>query len=383
MAAALERIRSARALLESHLEEAEPFHGAIRRQIMASVVHYSTKIEGNRLSREQVEAIIAGEAIEAPEKDKVEATNYLQAMKWCQARATDPDWRMSHETILTLHFLVGQNLGEDYAPLGRYRERQNTVSDRGSGAVIYWPPRPEEIRFLMSEFVDWCRRAPDSGMDPYIANALAHLNFVALHPFSDGNGRVARVLCSLLMMRDGYRAQAFYSLEEYFGVNWRHYAQQIEKVLGPRWDPTRVDCTTWIEWYLDAVATQVSQAEQSLRRAIATLVVVYAGFSVDKVLQGGRRALAVWLAVRDGQVTNRTYRLATAVSQKTASEELRSLTDAGYLRATGRGRGVKYLLGDKVAAWGDYEHLVEIAEQRGADGVIEAIEELRDGPRLF
>ena len=349
---------------------------------MASVVHYSTKIEGNRLSREQVEAIIAGEAIEAPEKDKVEATNYLQAMKWCQARATDPDWRMSHETILTMHFLIGQNLEEDYAPLGRYRERQNNVSDRRSGAVIYWPPRPEDVRTLMGEFVDWCRRAPDSDMHPHIVNALAHLNFVALHPFSDGNGRVARVLCSLLMMRDGYRAQAFYSLEEYFGVNWRQYATQIEGVLGPRWDPGRIDCTTWVERYLDAVATQVAQAEQSLRRAIATLAVVYAGFAVDNV-QGGRRALAVWLAVRDGQVTNRTYRLATSVSQKTASEELRSLTEIGYLTATGRGRGVKYLLGDKVKAWGDYEQLVEIAEQRGADGVVEEINRLREGPRLF
>jgi Fic family protein len=220
-------------------------------------------------------------------------------------------------------------------------------------------------------------------MDPYIVNALAHLNFVALHPFSDGNGRVARVLCSLLMMRDGYRAQAFYSLEEYFGVNWREYGTQIESVLGPRWDPGRLDCTTWVEWYLDAVAIQVSQAEQSLRRAIATLVVVYGGFAVDN-FPLGRQALAVWLAVRDGQVTNRTYRLGTAVSHKTASEELRSLTDAGYLAATGRGRGVKYLLGDRVKAWGEYSRLAEIAEQRGFDGVVEDIKQLREGrPGLF
>ncbi|MEY2449684.1 MAG: hypothetical protein QOH79_3160, partial [Acidimicrobiaceae bacterium] len=120
----IKRITGSRLMLESHLQEAEPFHGAIKRQVMASVVHYSTKIEGNRLTREQVEAIIAGEAIEAPEKDKVEATNYLQAMRWAQTRAVDPEWRMTHETVLTLHFLVSQNLGSDYEPLGRYRERQ-------------------------------------------------------------------------------------------------------------------------------------------------------------------------------------------------------------------------------------------------------------------
>lgn len=69
----------------------------------------------------------------------------------------------------------------------------------------------------VSEFVEYVRQRSDRGTDPYIVNALAHLNFVAIHPFSDGNGRVTRLLCSLLMMREGYRAQAFWSLEQFLG----------------------------------------------------------------------------------------------------------------------------------------------------------------------
>src|SRR4029450_5311191 len=119
----------ARGLLERHLEQPEPWHGVIRRQVLAAVVHFSTAIEGNVLTRDQVESIIAGEAIEAPQKDRTEALNYFRAMRWSQTRSQDSNWRMTHETVLTLHFMVGTELGPAYEPLGQYRHAQNTVQD--------------------------------------------------------------------------------------------------------------------------------------------------------------------------------------------------------------------------------------------------------------
>jgi hypothetical protein len=80
MARCLDAIRSARALLAAHLDQPEDWHGVIRHQVMAAVVHYSTAIEGNILTRDQVESIIAGEAIEVPEKDRVEALTTARAM---------------------------------------------------------------------------------------------------------------------------------------------------------------------------------------------------------------------------------------------------------------------------------------------------------------
>ena len=100
-------------------KRAEP-PGVIRRQVLAATVHYSTSIEGNVLSRDQVESIIAGEAVEAPHKDRTEALNYHRAMRWAQTRSQDPGWRLSNETILTLHFMTGTELGKDYEPLGNY-----------------------------------------------------------------------------------------------------------------------------------------------------------------------------------------------------------------------------------------------------------------------
>lgn len=385
MTASLERITVSREIIEQYLSDAEPWHGAIRKQVMAAVVHYSTKIEGNKLTRQQVESIIAGEVIEAPEKDKIEAMNYLRAMQWAQTKANDPSWFLTNESITTLHFLIGQNLGDDYHPLGKYREGQNQVSDRTTGQVIYWPPRPAEVAQLMDELIDWSRAASDGRLDPYISNALLHLMFVAIHPFSDGNGRVARVLCSLLMMRQGHKAQAFYSLEEYFGVHWEAYGQNIEKAIGARWNPENADCTAWIEWYLDAIATQVLEAERVLQRTIAQLGVLTAIMHADQTKLGGTRlAVATWLAVRDGQVTNRSYRSATDISSATASQDLHQLTAAGYLTREGERRGSRYAPGEKVTSR-DYQRLVEKwltnIEPGGIDAAMQAvITDLRDVP---
>lgn len=378
MTTSLEAIRSARALLDAHLDEPEDWHGVIRRQVMAAVVHYSTAIEGNILTRDQVESIIAGEAIEVPEKDRTEALNYYRAMRWAQTRSQDPGWRLTHETILTLHFMVGTDLGRDYNPLGQYRQGQNTVSDKRTADVIYWPPRPAELGPLMDEFVEAVRERSQRGTDPYIVNALTHLNFVAIHPFSDGNGRVGRLLCSLLMMREGYRAQAFWSLEQFLGEQATRYGALLTETLGPRWRPDAVVATQWIEWYLDAVATQVNAAERRLRRSMAEFTTVVAGMAVEGALpsgagQLGRKVIPVWLAITGGTVTRRQLARYLSVSDETLTKDLRSLSRADYLIREGSGRASRYRPGPKVTAWGDFNSLVEIAVTRGAAGVSETL----------
>ena len=157
----------------------------------------------------------------------------------------------------------------------------------------------------MSEFVDFVRQRSDKGTDPYVVNALAHLNFVAIHPFSDGNGRVGRLLCSLLMMREGYKAQAFWSLEQFLGEHAPQYGSVLAETLGPRWRPDAVVATGWIVWYLDAVAAQLTLAEKRLRRSMAEFSVVVAGvadadLAVVEPRQLGRIVIPVWLAITGG-----------------------------------------------------------------------------------
>lgn len=375
---ALQMIDEARDLLESHLDQPEEWHGVIRRQVLAGAIHYSTAIEGNRLTRDQVESIIAGEAIEAPEKDRVEAMNYYRASRWCSTRSGDAQWRLTHETILTLHFMVGTELGSDYEPLGQYRHGQNNVQDRRTGDVIFWPPRPADVPELMSELIDWARSRMEGQMNPYVLNALVHLNFVAIHPFSDGNGRVARLLCSLLMMREGYKAQAFWSLEEHLGEHAQEYGSAISNSVGPRWEPQRAVASRWVEWYLEAVASQVQDAAETLRRSVAEFTAVIAGISATGALpsnpeQVSRRAIPIWLALTGGTVSRRQLARYSSVSDETLSRDLRRLADLHLLERVGGGRGAHYVPGARIAAWGDFTELTNIALTDGVAGVLESL----------
>jgi Fic family protein len=377
-----------RDILDGYLESPEDWHGAIRRQVFADTVHYSTKIEGNRLDHEQVEAIIAGDSLNVPDKDRVEVENYIKAMEWARTRSADPDWQLDNEVFYTLHFLIGNQLGGDYAPLGAYRQRQNTIEDKITGTVIYYPPPPELVPGLMKELNLMVKRQFDGVRSPYIVNALTHLNFEGIHPFSDGNGRVGRVACSLLMMRAGYKAQEFWSLEEYLGESGSVYGRKIRSTLGPKWQPEKVVATEWIEWYLEAIEVQVRRAADSMRRNMAGIDVIIAGLAADGELEHEdvieRRVLPLWMAVIHGSVRRRALLRFPVYTETTAKRDLTSLKNLGYLETQGAGRAIKYIPGPRMNAWGDIEELIGLAEAATDDAVAdvkEAIFKNRD-PRL-
>jgi hypothetical protein len=373
MRASIRAIQSTRDQLEVYLNEPEQWHGVIRRQAWAGVVHYSTAIEGNVLTQEQVEAVIAGEAVAAPDKDKIEAVNYHEAMKWARTQALNPDWRISASTFCTLQFFIGKNLGDEYEPLGRLRIAQNVVKHRDTGSLIYSPPRPDVVGGLIDELCRFVKTTPPEAMNPFILNALVHLNFEAIHPFSDGNGRVGRVACSMLMMNQGFKSQALWSLERYFGLNSLTYGEMFRRTLGHEWRPADAVATEWIEWYLSAVDYQVTEAATLMRQSAAQFNVVMGGLAADDLLGDEdvlrRRVIPIWLAWTRGSVSRRTLARYVPQSDSTLKTDFGALRQAGLLRIEGVGRGAKYVLGSRVNSWGDLDALTSVALEAAKDPV--------------
>jgi Fic family protein len=215
-------------------------------------------------------------------------------------------------------------------------------------------------------------------MDPYIVNALIHLNLVAIHPFSDGNGRVARLLCSLLMMREGYRAQAFWSLEQYLGEHSEAYGAAIAEALGPRSRPNLTIATSWMERHLEAVATQVTDAEQRLRTSMAEFRAVVGGIVATDLMPPeestvARTVLPVWLALTGGSVTRRQVARYIDLSPDTLTRALRRLAEQGLLVRRGRGRAARYEPGRITEVWEPFDEIVQLALDGGVDAVVERL----------
>jgi Fic family protein len=342
---ALELLRSleeARERIDPYAELPDEFTGELKRHALYETIHYSTRIEGNTLTLKQVQSLFSGNSVDAPQDQIQEVHNYREAVAYIQSLVVDGYPTITEETIRTIHFIVSKSLPGEYDP-GRYRTTQNFVIDRLSSRRIFLPPSPDKVAPLMAEYVEWLNRDDDA---PAVYKAaLAHLNLVAINPFSDGNGRTARVVDSLVMYRGGFKSRELVSLEAYFGRDTQGYYDALRAALSPSYSPQR-DVTVWIDYYLEAHTRQAEQALKEIRQMTTELNGLYE-ILIPQGLTGWQIS-TLWLATRRGQMTNREYRSISGRSNITAWADLSKLVKAGWLDRTGRGRSVVYRPTDKA-----------------------------------
>ena len=198
----------------------------------------------------------------------------------------------------------------------------------------------------MEEYVRWLN-TPHEGMHPYYRAALAHLNFVAIHPFDDGNGRTARVLEALVLYLAGYKAIDLVSLEAYFGRDTRSYYSAIADSLGHDYEPENHDVTPWINYYLQAHAEQAASAVASVQLIRAQVFALSSAF-FEQLTDGADQLLGLWIACREETIASGTYRESTGLGNQTAVKQLTHMVKSGLLVRRGRGRATHYIPSESV-----------------------------------
>lgn len=336
----LDELQRARETLDHYQDAPDAYMGELRRHAIALSVHYSTRIEGNTLTLEQVESLLRGRQIAAPVSQQQEALNYREAMQYAQVVANAASPRITEETVKTIHFLVTKSLPGGYNP-GQYRFVQNFVINSATQRPLFRPPPPDRVQPLMEEYVQWLN-TPREGLPPYYRAALAHLNFVAIHPFDDGNGRTARILEALVLYLADYKSQELVSLEAYFGRDTQGYYRAIADSLGPAYDPQDRDVTPWTDYYLRAHAAQAEAAAAETRLHRMQIDRLEEAFTAQ--LRGDLdRLIGLWVACQSGSITNSEYRDFADVGNQTAARHLREMVAAGLLARHGTGRGTLYV----------------------------------------
>lgn len=338
----LRELDEARSELDAYARLPDEYTGELRRHALVESVHYSTQIEGNTLTQQQVRDLLSGSRVSAPPDQVQEVENYRDAMSYIQSRVVNRDLGISEDTIRTVHYLITKSLPGKYAP-GQYRTEQNYVVDRTSTRRIFVPPDHENVPAHMAELAVWLNSRPDLPIPAKAA--LAHLNLVAIHPFLDGNGRTARVVESLVLYGGGFKDQDLVSLEAYFGRDNRGYYSALGSTLGPYYLPAR-DCTPWIEYSLQAHVEQAGSAVRLGREVKADIDGLWAALAPEELSQP--QVMAVYLACRYGQVSNRVYRTIFARSAPSAVADFTQLIQRGLLERTGRGRSVVYVPSERT-----------------------------------
>ena len=281
VARSLMEIEAARAVVE-HTPLPPAVEAELRHRARVRSTHYSTRIEGNRLTLVEAERVIEGKAAEirGRERDVAEVRNYWNALlrveEWAAKKAP-----LTEDLIRRLHALIVKGTRARPTP---YRDGQNVIRDSASGAIIYLPPEAKDVPALMAALVAWVHRAEKEGLPAPLIAALVHYQFVTIHPYYDGNGRTARLLATFILHRGGYGLHGFFSLEEHHARDLAAYYNSLAvhphhnyyegradadpvRAASPG-PPGRDGLTPWMEYFMRTLAQVFGAAREEALRLV-------------------------------------------------------------------------------------------------------------------
>ncbi len=329
-----------------HNVDLEPrrWFGTLRRMAFARAVQASNSIEGYDASLDDVVAAVDDEpTLTADEETRLALSGYRDAMTYVLQVAQDQAATVDEGLIKSLHFMMLKHrLDKDP---GRWRPGEIYVVRESTGERVYEGPPAAEVPALISAAIT---ELEASDAPVLVRAAMAHLNLVMVHPFRDGNGRMARALQTLVLAREQIMAPVFSSIEEYLGRNTERYYEVLGQVGRGRWNP-RHDARPWLRFCLTA---HYHQARTQLRRIEETERLYAACAAIAEQHRLPDRATGVLVEAAYGfRLTHSTYKrlvdltAGEKVSTLTTSRDLRALVDARLLQPIGQTRG-RYYVGE-------------------------------------
>ena len=312
--------------------------GFLRRNTFARALQGSNSIEGYNATLAEAVAIADDEKPDSLEEESARALmGYRTAMTYILRLHDDPHAEVNAQFIRSLHFMM---LNYDMEKLpGQWRPGAISVVREPSGDVVYEGPDADLIPGLIDELVKQIKSV-DAVDSSTVLAAMAHLNLTMIHPFRDGNGRMARALQTLVLARNGVVSPVFCSIEEWLGRNTGAYYHILGEVGQGRWHPKR-NALPWIRFCLVA---HYQQAATLMKR---NAVIGRMFGEVEKIRKEQSLPERVEIALMDAafnyRVRNMRYREENQISDVVASRDLKRLTELGWLLSVGEKRGRYYI----------------------------------------
>lgn len=338
---AIAKITQVQTGLRHRTAEPRRWVGQMRRQAQAAAIRGSNSIEGYVVSVEDAAAVAVG-AAPAQESVAVDAVrSYQRAMTYVLQAARDPHFEYSAGLLKVLHFITTEfDLG---AHPGLLRPGGIFVVNSATGESEYTGPDAEILAALIESL---CHQLNAATGEPMVNAAMAHLNLVKIHPFRDGNGRMSRILQTLVLARSGTLVPEFASIEEYLGAHTGSYYRILRRVGGREWSP-ELDAMEWVRYCLNAHFAQATLLTRRITEAEELWGLLEAAALKAKV--NDRSVGVLHDALMGHRVRNSSYietvKAATGdrIGKQTATNDLRALVDAGLLKALGANRGAHYV----------------------------------------
>lgn len=328
IARALMRIEAAKEAV-SHLPITTSVLASLRETARLYSTHYSTMIEGNRLTQEQVSKVVEKQQhFPGRERDEKEVLGYYAALEKVEQLAGD-NKPVTEQQIKLLHALAMAGGASRVKPTP-FRDGQNVIRDGRSKRIVYMPPEAKDVPALMKELVAWLNSSAVAGLPCPIRAGIAHYQFATIHPYFDGNGRTVRLLTTLILHLGRYDMKGLYSLEEYYARNLSAYYEALTIGTSHNYYSGRAesDITKWVGYFCEGVADSFENVRKRAQEAADTGAGDESS-QLRKLDPRQRKALALFRS--SDAITSRDIETLFAIAQRTARNLLGAWVENGFV----------------------------------------------------
>ena len=331
MTQGLAQIERARGFLEA-AQLSEKWVRQMSERALLLEAHHTTHIEGTRLTLDEAELLLSGQAVPAADRDDVrELLNYRDAFHLV-SEYLDSGAPITEGLIREIHRQLVIGVRGEQARPGEYRLAQNYVVNSITREIIYTPPASGDVPDLMRELVRWLNEPGE--VHPVLVSGIAQFQLVHIHPFLDGNGRTSRLLSTLCLYRAGYDFKRLFTVSEYYDRDRSAFYAALQTVR-----ERDMDLTGWLEYFVLGLATQLGEVTERSRQAI----------QVDVLARehelNARQDIAVRYLLQHEALTIQSFEaLVPGVNRRTLQRDLKVLLEKGVVTAEGATHQLVYRL---------------------------------------
>lgn len=296
--------------------------------------HHGTHIEGNRLNLSEAKEVLMGGDVVGRARDVQEVINYRRTLQIIEDEAKRDIKRITDGTIKKLHRTVVAGILNP-EQIGEFRTKQVVIRNSENGEVTFRPPTAVEVPFLIREFLYWLNKTSSDDLHPVLKAGIAHHELVRIHPFIDGNGRVARALVTLILYLDGYDIRQFFSLEEYYDKDAISYYENLQKASGG-------DLSSWLEYFVLGVAIEFDRIKKKILK-LSKDTYLKEKLGGKQVFITERQTRIIEYIQSIGYVQNKMFGdMVDGVSEDTILRDLTDLIDKGIVKKVGSTKAARY-----------------------------------------
>lgn len=298
--------------------------------------YHGTHIEGNQLQKDEAKDILLGKDVIGRPRDIQEIINYRKVIEFIDDEAKKSIDKITETLIKKLHRnIVYKILSEDQS--GIYRLKQVVVKNSQTGEITFRPPPPVEVPFLMREYIYWLNKDDRNEIHPVLKAGIAHHELVRIHPFIDGNGRIARILATLILFLGGYDIRRFFSLEEYYDKDAVSYYANLQKASAG-------DIATWLEYFTFGAAIEFEKVKEKILK-LSKDVKLKEKIGGQQIFLTERQIKIIEYIQEVGYLQNQSFKsLFSDISEDSVLRDIQDLIKNSLIKKIGSTKSARYVM---------------------------------------